>query len=127
MAIYREDQPTETIDRAALPGKAAELLKSGHRLVVITCTVLPDSLDLVYSFDKDYKYLGLRVAVPRNDPSVPSITGSYFCAFTYENELQDLFGLKVPGLIEAVNFKGNFYRKAVQSPFLQGPAGGEGK
>jgi ech hydrogenase subunit D len=123
----KENQPTETIDRAALPGKAAEMFKSGQRLVVITCTVLPDSFDLVYSFDKDYAYTALRVAVPRSDPSVPSITGSYFGAFAYENELQDLFGINVPGLVEAVNFKGNFYRKAAPAPFLQGSSGGEGK
>jgi len=125
MAIFKEEQPTETIDRAALPAKAAEFMKSGHRLVAVTCTVLADSFDLVYSFDKDYKYVGLRVAVPRSDASVPSITDSYFCAFTYENELQDLFGLKVPGL--KLDFKGNFYRKAAQSPFLQGAPGGEAK
>ena len=119
MSVWREEQKTDPLDREALPGKAAELMKDGYRLVAVTCTTLADSLELTYSFDKDHSLLNLRVMVPKSDPSVPSITDSYFCAFTYENELQDLFGLKVPGL--KLDFGGNFYRKAVPVPFR--PAG----
>ena len=123
--MIKENQPLEVVDRAALPARAAELMRAGHRLVAITCTVLADAFELTYSFDRDYGFTGLRVMVPRNDATVPSITESYFCAFAYENEIQDLFGLKVPGL--KLDYKGNFYRKAAPAPFLQGAPGGEAK
>jgi len=119
MSVWREEQKTDGIDRDALPGRAAELMKDGYRLVAVTCTTLDYSFELTYSFDREHSLLNLRVVVPNSDPSVPSITDSYFCAFTYENELQDLFGLKVPGL--KLDFGGNFYRKAVSAPFR--PAG----
>jgi ech hydrogenase subunit D len=50
-----------------------------------------------------------------------SITSSYLCAFTYENELQDLFGLTVKDM--QLNFNGNFYQTAVKTPFNNPLAG----
>jgi ech hydrogenase subunit D len=46
---------------------------------------------------------------------VPSISATYLAAFAYENELQDLFGMKVEGLV--LDFKGKFYRKRHDAPF----------
>jgi len=48
----------------------------------------------------------------------PSITDIYLCAFGYENELQDLFGLTVPGM--KLNFNGNFLLTAIKTPFNTG-------
>ncbi len=117
MSTWNEEPKREDLDREKLPARAAELLREGQRLTAITCTAMPDALDLIYSFDKGYSLLNLRVTVPKSDPTVPSITDSYFCAFTYENELQDLFGMKVKGL--KLDFGGNFYRKAMPAPFKQ--------
>lgn len=108
-------------ERADIQAKAAEFARSGARLVCITCTSLAEAFEVTYTFDKEYKPSHVRITVPRNDPTIPSITPSYFAAFTYENELQDLFGMKVEGL--ALDFKGNFYRKAAQAPFAEPPAG----
>jgi len=108
------------VERAEIAAKAAEMARSGSRLVAVTCTSLTDAFEITYTFDKEYKPTHLRVMVPRTDPTVPSITQSYFAAFSYENELQDLFGLKAEGLV--LDFKGNFYRKAAQAPFAEPPA-----
>jgi ech hydrogenase subunit D len=110
-----EEQPLETLDRAALPARVAALAKEGWRLVQICCSCR-DAFEVTYSFDRDDRFLNLRVAFPKADPALPSVTASYFGAFSYENEMQDLFGLKLTGL--KLNFNGNFYRLAKKNPFL---------
>jgi len=116
-------EPVEiaVVERTDLATRAAEMARSGARLVAVTCTSLAEAFEVTYTFDKEYKPTHLRVMVPRNDAVIPSITQSYFAAFAYENELQDLFGLKADGLV--LDFKGNFYRKAANAPFAEPPAG----
>jgi ech hydrogenase subunit D len=46
---------------------------------------------------------------------VPSISPIYGCAILYENEIHDLFNVKVDGL--TVDFHGNFYKTAIKFPF----------
>ncbi len=115
MTTHFEEQPVTNLDRKDLVAKVAELKKDGYRLVQVCATTLPENFDITYSFDKDYKFLSLRLAIPRTDAVVPSISGEYFMAFSYENELQDLFGLKVTDL--KLDFKGNFYQLAKKTPF----------
>jgi ech hydrogenase subunit D len=112
-----EPQPMTAIEAGEIAAKAAALAKEGYRLVQICCTALPETLEVTYSFDKEYSLENYRVVLQRSDPSLPSITGAYLAAFTYENELQDLFGIKVSDM--ALNFNGNFYRIAQKTPFLQ--------
>jgi ech hydrogenase subunit D len=112
-----EPQPMTTIDRGQLVARAGEFAKAGHRLVQICCVAGNENLEVTYSFDKEYAMSNLRVVLPRNDAVVPSITSVYLAAFTYENELQDLFGINVTDM--ALNFKGNFYRLAQKTPFLK--------
>jgi len=109
-----EQQLISTIQKTELPSKAAEMFKQGFRLVYVCCTP-GDPLEITYSFDKDYQLFSFRIMVPRAEAVIPSITGSYFCALTYENEMQDLFGIKVENL--AVDFKGNFYKLQVKTPY----------
>jgi ech hydrogenase subunit D len=100
-----------------LTGASFRQKPQGCRLVQISCTTGETTLDLIYSFDREYAFSNLRVVLPRSDAVIPSITGSYLAAFTYENELQDLFGIKVENL--AINYNGKFYVTAVKHPFLQ--------
>jgi ech hydrogenase subunit D len=75
----------------------------GFRLVQIGATTA-DGFELNYSFDKE--------AV------IKSVSGIYWNAFLYENEISDLFGIKIEGI--AVDYGGNFYRTSVKSPFGEG-------
>jgi ech hydrogenase subunit D len=109
-----ENQPVTAIQRAQLVAKTDELRGNGYRLVQICCT-LGEDFEITYSFDKEYSFVNLRLHVAKSDPVLPSITEVYLAAFTYENELQDLFGLTVTGL--AVNYNGKFYRTSVKTPF----------
>lgn len=112
-----EPQPITVIGRTDLVAHAKRLVAEGYRLVQICCTTGTETLELTYSFDRDYSLANLRVAVPRTDAVIPSITAAYLAAFTYENELQDLFGIKVTDL--AIDYKGKFYTTAIPTPFLQ--------
>ena len=108
-----EPEPLEALDKSKLAAKAGELKNSGHRLIQVCATTLAENFEITYSFEKDQKFINLRVMVPRSDAVIPSITGVYFGAFTYENELQDLFGMKVTDL--KLNFNGKFYLKAKEA------------
>jgi ech hydrogenase subunit D len=102
------------IDKKELTARAEAMRKESFRLVQIACT-LTDNFEITYSFDKDYQLKNLRCIVSKEDPTLNSITASYLCAFTYENELQDLFGLKVKDM--QLNFNGTFYQTAIKTPF----------
>ena len=112
-----EPQPINDVARDALLAKSKEFAEQGYRLVQICATTLAESFEITYSFDKDYSFANLRLMVPKSDPVVPSITGAFLAAFTYENELQDLFGLKVTDC--AINYNGKFYHTAIKTPFTQ--------
>lgn len=112
-----EQQDYATVEPAALPALAAERLAQGWRLVVITALQDAAGVEISYVFEREQKLESLRLHLPMGARSLPSITGSYLAAFIYENELQDLFGVKVEGLL--LDFKGNFYMKAKESPFIK--------
>jgi len=109
------EQPFETIPVEALRARAQALRDEGWRLVQIGATRLPDQLELTYSFDRENRLANLRLALPGDEPKVPSISSIFWCAFVYENELHDLFNLHVSDL--AVDYRGHFYQTAVKFPF----------
>jgi len=94
--------------------KAEEAKKSGHRLVQVGCTKIGDDFEILYVYDKDYALLSYRITV-KADTIIPSITGVYWGAFVYENEIHDLYGLTVTGI--NIDFKGTFYKTAIKHPF----------
>lgn len=117
MAQFIENQPIIPITREELAAKGAELKRDNWRIVHVAATTLSDAIEITYAFDKDNRLANYRVMVPKTDPTVPSISSSYLAAFAYENELQDLFGVTVSGLV--LDFKGQFYKKTMAKPFNQ--------
>ncbi|HUI91601.1 MAG TPA: NADH-quinone oxidoreductase subunit C [Chitinivibrionales bacterium] len=118
MMVHVEQQSLAAIDKSQLVEKAKQMSKEGWRLVQISCTA-KDAYEVTYTFDKDYACSHLRVTLPKDNLDLPSITGAYFAAFTYENELHDLFGINVQG--NALDFKGKFYKLSVKTPFAPQP------
>jgi len=93
----------------------AELAKKeGKRLVQIGCTKIEDNFEIIYTYDKDYQLTNYRITVKQED-EIPSISGVYFGAFVYENEIHDLYGIHVKGI--NIDFKGTFYKTAIKHPF----------
>ena len=61
------------------------------------------------------RFKNLRLQIPVENARLPSVSGVYFCAFIYENEIHDLFGISFDGLV--LDFKGHLYTTAVPTPF----------
>jgi ech hydrogenase subunit D len=100
---------------AALLERVEAERKRRARLVQICATALPGQFELTYSFDTVDGLDSLRVHLPDSDPRVPSITPIFACAFLYENEMHDLFKIKVEGI--SVDFHGNLYKTTVKYAF----------
>ncbi len=110
-----EEQPIVPITAGQLPGEVKTLCEQGWRLVQIGVTSLGEQYEVNYSFDRDMSFKNLRLLAPSTGARLPSISGIYWCAFLYENEIHDLFGITFEGLV--LDFKGGFYTTAIPAPF----------
>jgi len=96
-----------------LVDKAVLMKGQGYRLVQISCT-FKDCFEITYSFDKDYELEHFRIYGER-DEEILSISQVFFSAFLYENEMKDLFGVKIKDI--AIDYQGGLYRVAQKTPF----------
>ncbi len=97
----------EKITPELVVGACARMKAEGYRFVTMTCTAIDiNSFEILYHFDKNLELSTLRLTTTKDSP-VHSITAVYFAAFLVENEIQDLFGLRFPGL--ALDYNGTLY------------------
>lgn len=109
------NEPFEDLALDQWEALAKSLQAEGYRLVQMTGTARDDHFEVMVSYDKDYRCVNLRTRVPRDNPELPSLSGIFPAAFTYENELKDLFGFHFPGL--TVDYGGGFLRTKTKLPF----------
>jgi len=109
-----EEQTIVPIKPEELVGRVTELNKAGYRLVQI-CATKTDNIELNYTFDNKYRFMDLKIALPSVEVEIPSISSVYWSAFLYENELKDLFNIKVKDIV--IDYKGTFYKTSVKWPF----------
>ncbi len=102
------------IEATALLERVGTYQREDWRLVQICATTL-DRFEMSYSFALGDKFEHLRFKIPLENPSLPSITGLYFGAFAYENEIHDLFGVHFEGL--KLDYCGSFFKLQVNKPF----------
>lgn len=107
-------QVYEVAEKDQFIGRVYTLQQSRYRLAQISATKKGPFFDLIYSFDKDYTMIHLCVEIDEND-TIESISGLYPYSYLYENELKDLFGVKINGM--NIDFKGNLYKTSVKTPF----------
>lgn len=112
-----EEQTTTLIDVGNLIGRVEQFKNEGYRLVQINASKIGDVYELNYSFDKDYSFQNLRITVT-TETEVPSISGMYWGAFVYENEMHDLFGIQVRGI--NIDYKGHLIKTTIKFPFGAG-------
>lgn len=105
----------EAIEVVDLVERVKQFRKDGCRLVQISATRLPNLVQVTYSFERENRIANLRLHLPAAEAKLPSVSGVFWCAFLYENELHDLFNIAVDGI--AVDFHGKFYNTAVKFPF----------
>ncbi len=120
--MTQEGQQTTIIEPPLLIGKVEEFRKQGFRLVQMHCTKVGDTFEINYSFDLNYEFRNIRV-ITDGKIEIPSISGIYWGAFIYENEMHDLFGIQVAGM--NIDFCGNLIRTKKKNPFSDPSFGGE--
>jgi ech hydrogenase subunit D len=93
------DKKIIEIETRELIESTCAMRDAGARLVQICCVKEPvgkgqaSHFELHYTFDKTYHLTGYKMTVTP-DTEIPSITRIYPCAFLYENEMHDLFGIR---------------------------------
>lgn len=109
-----ENQELIIVNKDSLLSKTYSYSAEGYRLVQIHCTLVEDGLELNYSFDKDCQFVNLRLIINKED-EVASISGIYWSAFLYENEMADLYGVKIKNMV--IDYQGNMFQSSVKAPF----------
>ena len=96
---------------------------AGYRLGQICATAAGDSLEVLYSFEKDNVLKNYKFAIDAKEPELQSITAVYSYAFIYENEIHDLFGVTFKNL--ALDYGGKFFKISRETPWNPAAKGGE--
>ena len=112
------------IKKDELLGKVQELAANDYTLSMITVGQRV-YFKLMYFFEKDYEMVGLRFRIKTNEEEVDSICKLYPNSYLYENEIKELFGIKIRNMDR--DFQGNLYKKAQGSPFVTPPKDKEGE
>jgi len=109
---FRETTPERLI------GEVQGMRDAGYRLVQIGAT-RTEGFEINYSFDRNLEFVNFKIRLADNTEVIPSISGVYWSAFLYENELHDLFGLNIKNI--HIDYQGYFYRVARPAAFAEKP------
>lgn len=103
------------ISTQELVEEALKFKNGGYRLVQMCVSgKCPQGWELTYSFGKEYELTHLRMQIDPEE-EVMSISSIYEPAFLYENEMHDLFGIRI-AMIE-LDYHGNLYRLKDKTPY----------
>ena len=94
--------------------EAQRLKFDGYHLMQQCATRTAEGYELVYSFGKALEVLQVKIILENEQP-INSISPVFPCAFLYENEMHDLFGIDIQMI--SLDYKGKFYRTAIETPF----------
>ncbi len=111
--LIQDIQLTEASD---VLSRVRDLKAEGYRLVQMCAAAIAKdkTYQLTYSFDKDHVLLNLRIIIT-DGVAVESITGEYWPAFIYENEMHDLFGIEFKH--NALDYGGHFFKVSEPTPW----------
>jgi ech hydrogenase subunit D len=107
------EQTIKVILPGELLSETLHMKNKGYRLAAISCTN-KNGMEISYSFDKNYDLLSLRFNI-NSDVEIQSISSIYPYSFLYENEIKELFGVKIQHI--SIDFDNNLYRIAAKTPF----------
>ena len=111
------DKYTE-VPRDYLVNKVMEMKHEGRRLAQACAAYVNGMIELTYTFTDDEVYQAehIRVVMDKDD-AIESITPFYPYAAFYENEMSELYGIKIR-MIEGLDYKGKLYRINETAPFM---------
>ena len=113
----------EAIEVGELLPRVMKMKKDGYRLSQACAAYIDEKFELSYSFadDTTYQFTTLRLVVD-TDTEIPSITEVVPPAVFYENEMKEIFGVKIKMI--SVDYDDRLYRMKVKTPL--GPNTEEG-
>lgn len=91
-----------------------EKFEDGYRLTQICSTAFEGYNEVTYSVNKGYLMENYKIELPV-DEEVKSFSDIFPAANLYENEIKELWGVKVVGL--ALDYNNKFYRINEEAPF----------
>ena len=94
-------------------GLLADMRQNNARLIQICCTKT-DGFELTYSFDVNHSWSHIRLNIEETQ-EIESVSELFGPAFMYENEIKELFGVRINNI--APDFNGEFYKLAEPAPF----------
>lgn len=112
--IEEEIQEIEDSSPETLLAAVDSLRLDGWRIVQIMAISMGDRYELDYSFGGGYAMRTLRLDIDAKTP-IPSITPFYEAAAFYENEIRDLFGVRIERIDP--DWEGKLYDVAASAPF----------
>jgi len=107
-------QDFSAITPDALLSTVRDLKGEGYRLIQICGSLKEDGIEVMYSFDKDNIAKNIKIMLAQEE-KIESISGEYWPAFVYENEVHDLFGITFKHL--ALDFGGKFFKVSEPTPW----------
>jgi ech hydrogenase subunit D len=108
-------QDIQAVKASDLLASVADIKSAGYRLGQACATKTEGGIDVLYSFEKDEILKNLKVRIEDRDPELQSISGIYWAAFIYENEMHDLLGIAFKNL--ALDYGGHFFKIASETPW----------
>ncbi len=101
--------------------EVARYREEGWRLAIINATTVlageeaeDGAFDVSWTFATDERLEHIRLHILPGE-EVPSISKSFGAAFLYENEMRELFGINVTGIV--VDLRGQLYQTSSRVPF----------
>ena len=87
------------VELSQLLTKVKDLKAEGYRFGQACATVVDDKIEIIYSFDKDYSLMNLKLVISPEE----------------EVEMHDLFGIKFMHM--ELDYEGNFFKVAEPTPW----------
>ncbi len=110
----REKYILETVDIPTLYKIMLEKQRAGYRLAQICATAYEGGNELIYSVVDNYTFENYKVIVPI-DEEINTISDFFPSAMLYENEMKELFDVKIKSINPDYNNK--LYRITKKAPF----------
>lgn len=108
------DFPITLVTKDRLYEIMHEKYENGYRMTQICATAFEGYNEVIYSVNKEYDMENYKIELPI-DEEIKSFSDIFPAATLYENEIKELWGVKVVGM--AIDYNNKFYRIQKDTPF----------